>query len=110
MLRLPTFLREEPGTSTMFNRFNLQKARPFMWEKPEGAEFLTPVQIETLTKQIQMLDGKVRDEEVAKLLQINMMEDMYEQIISKLDAAMVKAGHIKPKLGDRLASLKVAKN
>ena len=57
-----------------------------------------------------MMDGKIKDEEVAKCLQINMMEELLESMIEEKDAAMVKAGHIKPKSGNRLASMKVARN
>ena len=38
------------GPSAGFSFFNLQKARPFIWEDSKAKKLLDPAQIETLTK------------------------------------------------------------
>ena len=56
-----------------------------------------------------MLENKMKDETTCKLLQINLYEDILSKMIKDKTVSMVQAGHIKPKDGEKLATLKVAR-
>ena len=51
-----------------FSCFNLQKARPFIWEQEKAKSILSKAQIDQLTKNIYILESKVKDETVARYL------------------------------------------
>ena len=89
--------------------YNLLDARPYIWETEEAKQLLTENQIKNLNSQLTLISGGVKDETVAKFLQINMYVDLLDEIIKKEHTRMLETAQLKPKQGQRLATLKVTR-